>query len=251
MVLGACHICGRLRIAGLALHFGRLALVQPLILIELLFALPIAARLAHRSVSPSQWISALAIAAGLGVFLSTAAPHGGRPSAPLSAWALIASAVIASVGLCTAAARLASNLLRTALLATAAGVLFGLLAALLDTVAYVLAHRGIAGTLTTWQPYGLALVAPLGEVFAQSAFQAGPLSASLPLVYTVEPGSAIVIGIVVFGERIGHSPGAIAVEAIAVAVVVAGVVALSHGPLVVTAARERAPCADDRARRAA
>jgi drug/metabolite transporter (DMT)-like permease len=225
---------------GLALHFGCLALVQPLILLELLFALPAAARLARQPVSRSRWISALAIAAGLGLFLSTAAPRGGRPSAPLGAWALIAGAAIVSVGLCVAAARLAPGRIRTALLATAAGVLFGLLAAVLDTVTYVLAHRGVAGTLTTWQPYALAFVAPLGEVFAQSAFQAGPLSASLPFMYTVEPGSAIVIGVAVFGERISHTPVALAVEVIAAAGVVAGVAVLSRGPLALLTERDRA-----------
>jgi hypothetical protein len=164
---------------------------------------------------------------------------------PARAWALIVGAVIVgavivSVGFCVAAARFALGRIRTALLATAAGVMFGLLAAVLDTVTYVLAHRALAGTLTTWQPYALAFVAPLGEVIAQSAFQAGPLSASLPFMYTVEPGSAIAIGVAVLGERISHTPVALAVEVIAAAGMVAGVAVLSRGPLALLTERDRA-----------
>ncbi|HZC53806.1 MAG TPA: DMT family transporter [Mycobacterium sp.] len=225
---------------GVALHFGRLTLVQPLILVELLFALPVAAHIRRRTVPRSQWISALAIAAGLGLFLSTASPHGGRPSVPILTWLVVAFAVTVGVGLCAAAAQFASSLVRTMLYANAAGVMFGLLAALLDNVAYLLAHRGVAGTLTSWQPYALALVAPVGEVFAQSAFQAGPLSASLPFMYTTEPGSAIVIGVLAFGERVAHTPLAVAVEAVSVSGLVAGVVVLSRAPLVQVSERARA-----------
>jgi hypothetical protein len=62
----------------------------------------------------------------------------------------------------------------------------------------------------------------------------------LPLIYTVEPGSAIVIGIVAFGGHIVHMPVAIVVEAVAVSGVVAGVVILSRAQLVLTTERARA-----------
>jgi len=213
---------------SLAFHFGCLVLVQPLILFELLFALPLAARLARRTVQPRQWLSAVMIAGGLGLFLTVARPHDGRPSVPLLTWVVLAGGVGLSVGLCLAVAHFASSLLKTTLLATAAGVTFGLLAALLDSVTYLLAHRGLAGTHTTWQPYVLALVVPTGEVFAQSAYQAGPISASLPAIYVFEPGSAIAIGIGAFGERVTHAPAAIGAEVVALIGVVAGVVTLAH-----------------------
>jgi hypothetical protein len=109
--------------------------------------------------------------------------------------------------------------------------MFGLLAAILDSAAHILAHNGVGAALTTWQPYLLAVVAPTGEVFAQSAFQAGPLSASLPILSTVEPSTAIAIAIIVFGERISDTPAALGAEAIALLAVVMGVLTLDRSSL--------------------
>jgi hypothetical protein len=45
---------------------------------------------------------------------------------------------------------------------------------------------------------------------------------------TVEPASAIVIGIVAFSEHIVHSPGAVVLEALAAMGVIAGVIVLAR-----------------------
>ncbi|MBO0731727.1 MAG: DMT family transporter [Acidimicrobiaceae bacterium] len=232
-LLGLASSAAGFAMQGLALHFGSLVLVQPLVLTELLFALPIAAWFGHHAVGRHQWIPALAIACGLGLFLSTARPHGGRPNAPLSTWLLLAFAVTVAVGLSAsiASASGGSRLLRASVLAVGAGVTFGLLAAILDSVSYLLAHRGLAGTLTTWQPYLLAAVAPTGEVFAQTAYQAGPITASLPVMYTLEPGTAIAIGVLAFDERITHTAAAIGTEVAGIVGVLFGVVVLGRNSL--------------------
>jgi drug/metabolite transporter (DMT)-like permease len=213
---------------GLALHYGSLALVQPIMLLNLLFALPIAASLRGHSVRPLQWISGTAIAGSVGLFLVVANPHGGRPQVERPSFAVLVCVLAACVAVCVLIARHAGGRTRTILLACSAGLLFGLLAAVLDSVTYLLAHRGVLGTLGTWEPYLLALVAPAGEIFAQRAYQDGTLPASLPVLNTVEPGSAIAIGTFAFGEHIVHSPTALVLEVLTTFGVIAGVITLGE-----------------------
>ena len=50
----------------------------------------------------------------------------------------------------------------------------------------------------------------------QSAFQAGPLPVSLPVMDAMEPTVATLLGVVAFGEHVAVSPGALTVEVIGV-----------------------------------
>lgn len=227
-LVGFAAAAGGFLLQGVALHFGCLALVQPLILLDLVIAPPLSARLGHHVVLPRQWLFGLLIAASVGVLLVAGEPHGGHPDIPAEEFAVLTATIAAAVGICVFIARRAPRLARVGLFATSAGLLFGLLAVVLDNVTFLLAHRGALGTLARWQPYLLAVVAPAGEVFAQSAYQAGPLTVSSPVMNTVEPGSAIAIGLLVFGEHIDHTPAAIAVQVLAALGVVAGVLGLSH-----------------------
>ena len=62
----------------------------------------------------------------------------------------------------------------------------------------------------------------------QNAFSAGPLHASLPTIAAGEPVAGIVLGIVVFGDRIQISPGMLAIEAGGIAALIVGVVAVAR-----------------------
>src|ERR1700729_2235644 len=68
-----------------ALHYGPLALVQPILALELLFVFGYMAVLSSRTVRRRDWLAAAAMSAGLGLFLFAASPPGGRrhpPGAP-------------------------------------------------------------------------------------------------------------------------------------------------------------------------
>src|SRR5580700_3790910 len=62
----------------ISLHFGGLALVQPILATELLFVFAYMAIIGSRPVMRKDWLAGSAMAAGLGVFLFTASPSGGR-----------------------------------------------------------------------------------------------------------------------------------------------------------------------------
>ncbi|BCB91748.1 hypothetical protein Psuf_090610 [Phytohabitans suffuscus] len=57
-----------------ALHFGSVALVQPLLVTQLLFALPMATAWSRRRPSRLAWMSAAAISGGVAIFLAVRGP---------------------------------------------------------------------------------------------------------------------------------------------------------------------------------
>src|SRR5215471_21847240 len=71
-----------------ALRFGPLALVQPILALELLFVFGYMAVLGSRAVKRRDWLAATAMSVGLGLFLFAASPSGGRRHAPAALWVL-------------------------------------------------------------------------------------------------------------------------------------------------------------------
>ena len=71
-----------------ALHFGPLALVQPILAVELLFVFGYLALRAGgtRRARWREWGGAVAMSAGISVFLRAAAPTGGQQHAPAALW---------------------------------------------------------------------------------------------------------------------------------------------------------------------
>jgi uncharacterized protein involved in response to NO len=74
--------------------------------------------------------------------------------------------------------------------------------------------------LTAWPLYALVGVGALGLLVNQIAYQAGPLSSSLPAIITVGPIVSLVIGVAVFDEHFRDGPAALVGEAVALALVV-------------------------------
>jgi hypothetical protein len=64
----------------------------------------------------------------------------------------------------------------------------------------------------------------------QSAFSAGPLNVSLPAISAGEPVVGILLGVVVFGDRIQDTPGELAIYAGGLAALVIGVIMVGRSP---------------------
>ena len=64
----------------------------------------------------------------------------------------------------------------------------------------------------------------------QYAFSAGPLHASLPTIAAGEPVAGILLGIVVFGDRISLTPGSLAMQAGGLFALVVGVILVARAP---------------------
>jgi drug/metabolite transporter (DMT)-like permease len=213
---------------AVALAFGPITLVAPVIAMDLLFALPLAAWWSGRRLHGRDWIGCVLVACGVGVFLASSPPSAGRSDAPAQEWlavfAVVGIIVILAVA---AAAKSSAEAIRAVLLAAAAGVLFGLLAAVTLSFTRLIRAAGLPAAVGHWQLWALMSLGVIGLLLSQSAFQAGALSASLPLIDTLEPISGVLIGVLIFDERIAGSPAALAVQLAGGAVAVAGIVLLS------------------------
>jgi drug/metabolite transporter (DMT)-like permease len=220
-----------------ALHYGALALVQPILALELLFVFGYMA-IMSRSVRRRDWLAAAAMSSGLGLFLFAASPHGGRQHAPASLWLL---AGLLTLGVVLAGLSLAFGLKRrsprsgsqrAAILGALTGISWGFVAAVIKEFSYHL-DGGITGIFTNWSIYVLIGAGAASLLLASHALAAGPLAASQPGFTILDPLAASLLGLFLFGEHFQAATEDLALQALALALLVAGVSALSHSHLIV------------------
>jgi drug/metabolite transporter (DMT)-like permease len=218
-----------------ALHFGPLALVQPILAVELLFVFGYLGALTRcRGTRWREWAAAIAMSAGLAVFLRAAAPAGGRAHAPAALWWLSGAATLAAVGLAVAAAGFGKHVTpsrRAACLGVATGIGWGFTAAVIKEMTSRL-DGGPAAIFTNWAVYVLIVAGAGTMVLASHAMTAGPLAASQPGFTLLDPIVAILLGALLFGEGLRTAPANLAAEVLGLLVLAAGVSVLSHSSLI-------------------
>ena len=213
---------------AVALAFGSLLLVAPLMVSALLFALPLSARISRRRVTRAEWGWATMLTVTLAVFVSLARTRPGDyegAEVPAAVVAAICLLVVAST--LVVAVRL-SGWRRAILLALGVGVLFGVVAVLTKIEMQLLTEDGAARLLTSPVTYALIAVAVAATLLQQSAFHAGSLKASVPAMLVLEPLVAVLLGQVILGEHLAVStPSAIAL-AVATAAMAVATIALGR-----------------------
>jgi hypothetical protein len=192
-----------------ALHFGALTVVQPLLVSGLLFAL----LLRHRG---SPRITRAEIGWGLtlsgcliGFLISSGSVSGTQqPAAADRVPAVIAAVVgvITAVACLTIARRRVPLAGRAALIGVAVGAVYATTAALIKATTNVLSKHGPVAMLFSWQLYVVLGLGAIGLFLTQLAFRAGPLTASLPAISTVDPLLSVAIGVVVYDEHLRRGP---------------------------------------------
>ncbi|MDQ1178719.1 MULTISPECIES: DMT family transporter [unclassified Rhodococcus (in: high G+C Gram-positive bacteria)] len=210
-----------------ALGLGSLLLVQPLLVLSLLFALPLGARFSGRTVSAKDWLWAAALTAAIAVLVVVGDPRPGVERAETRHWVVVLCVGIPFVLACVLGARSGSRSRRALLLGLAGGALFGVAAVLTKSVVH-LAGRGPQPLLTSVEPYALVAVAVVAISLQQSAFQVGALQASLPATTVMEPMVASLLGFVVLGEYLDADREVTVVLVVALILVVVSAVALAR-----------------------
>ena len=182
------------------------------------------------------WLAVAGMSTGIGVFLRLAAPSGGRLHAPGSSW-LLAGLITGGVVLAALAVafglrgrRGTSRSRRTAVLGSATGISWGFMAAVIKELSSHLSD-GIDALVTTWSLYLLLAAGAATMLLAAHALASGPLAASQPGFTILDPLTASLLGVFLFGEHIRTGAGALAGEALALAVVIAGAATLSRSRL--------------------
>lgn len=227
-LVGQAFAAGVFVLSAVALYFGELAVVQPLLVAELIFALALRKFRLRDPIPAKSWYAAGLVCLGLGAFLGLANFHGGNDVPKPLAWASVVfvwgvvAAILVVVGQRGSPAR------RAACIGAAAAVVWSLDASFVKQLTDVLHHHGVLGAFVHWPLYALIFSGILGAVLTQAAFDVGPLSASQPALLIVDPLASIVLGVLIFGERTDSTAPALIGAPSALLVMCVGVVLTSR-----------------------
>jgi hypothetical protein len=233
-----------------ALDFGSLALVQPILVCDLVFAVLIAWYLRHRAdrQRPGSRPGVLVIfggvaatTAGVAGFLAIGQPSGGQTRASLSILPPLAAGLVVVVGGCLAVAA-RNRELRPLALALACGVCYGVAAFVIKIVTSEFGG-GLARLFSDWPIYVLAVVGPVGFLLNQDAFQQGTLLAPVQaIITTADPVISIALGVLWLHVRLRSGPVATFGVVASLLLMTAGIVIIARSSPQVAgrAAAERA-----------
>ncbi|WP_209340634.1 DMT family transporter [Streptomyces montanisoli] len=230
-LFGILSIIAGFLLQAVALGSGSLAVVEPVLVLELPLTLVLSARVFKSRLGRREWGASGVMAAGLAGLLYFLSPSQGSTTAVSGlVWVLAAGANVLVVAALVVWARLGGvDARRAALLGVATGCGFGFTAALIKGMT-VTASQGIVALFTSWQVYGM-VVAGAGSMFLlQSAMQAGRLLATQPGLTMSDPVVSILWGVFVFGEQV-RGGIFIVLSVVAAAVVAGAVLALTRSPL--------------------
>ena len=215
-----------------ALSFGSLAVVQPLLVFDLVFAVLIARSVGWDASSlppgtkrwdPVLFLGVGAAAAGVAGFLAIGQPSAGHPAVGFSVLTPLAIGLVVVVGGCLAVARRNPNL-RPLALALACGVCYGVAAFAIKLVTSEFGS-GPASVFTNWPVYVLAVTGSAGFIRNQDAFQQGRFLAPVQaIITTADPVISIGLSILWLGARLRGGPAAIVGEVVSLLLMTAGIV---------------------------
>jgi drug/metabolite transporter (DMT)-like permease len=209
-----------------ALDRGRLAIIQPLLVTTVVFALPLGVLLTNQHVGRRELGGAAVILLGLGLFAVFGDPAGGKENAPGDEWAV---AIVVLGAICAALlvfGRHGTSKMKAAVYGSVAGILFGLSASLTKPTVEFL-HEGVGVMLSHWQCYVLALAGVLGFVLQQVSLGTGHLAPSVATVSVANPMVSVLLGIALFDERLSRPTWHVLVAVLGLVLALGGAVLIS------------------------
>jgi hypothetical protein len=215
-----------------ALDFGSLALVQPIVALDLMFSVLIGRYVWRRpNLKPPRvkliLAGVVATTAGVAGFLAIGQPSAGRTQARLGILPPLAIGIVVVTGGCLAVAA-RNRTLRPLALALACGVNYGVAAFLIKLVTSEFGG-GAAQVFTNWPIYVLAVVGPAGYILNQNAFQQGTLLAPVQaIISAADPVISIALGIGWLAVRLRGGPAGIAGEVVSLLLLTAGIVMTAY-----------------------
>ncbi len=210
-----------------ALAYGPLSLVQPLGALTIVCALPMAALLVGRRAGGRAWRGALMATAGLAGLLSLTRGAGTRLPADGQRWVLVGVTCGVVALLLAAAHAVRRPVTRGVLLASAAGVAFGIASVFTKAVAE---EWSPGAPLAGWT--GLLVLSALavtGLLLSQASYRGAGLAAPLATVTVVNPVAATAVGLALFGETFRFGAAGAVAALVSGAVAAGGLVRLTTG----------------------
>jgi drug/metabolite transporter (DMT)-like permease len=221
-VLGTLILLTGYATQGAALDRGKLVVVQPLLVTTIVWALPLGYLLTNQNVTGRQIVGAAVVVVGLGLFVLVGDPDQGVNDTADRNFVIAILAICAIVAaLLLWVHRKTAPALRAAVFGVAAGLLFGLSASfdkpVIDDLHVSIAHA--AGDWRTWALLGFGFIAFLIQ---QLSLATGQLAPAMAAVSVANPAVSVVLGILLYEERLTRPPWHVLVAAIALLAAFAG-----------------------------
>jgi drug/metabolite transporter (DMT)-like permease len=219
-------VCG-FSLQAAALGLGSILLVQPLLVLAVLFALPLEAWFDHRRPTRTEWAWGGALTCCVAVFLCLASPRSSESRPGPMFFVLTVVAVLACLAGLVIAAESSNNHMRSLFYGLTAGALFGISALLIKAV-ITQANDDLPRIAFHLEIYLLVVVIVAGIFAQQRGFGSGDLQTSFPAMTVMEPAVAMALGMALLSERISVSVWEAGVVSIALVVMVVAVVELAR-----------------------
>jgi drug/metabolite transporter (DMT)-like permease len=214
-----------------ALATGAIAVVQPILVLELAFTLMLASMVFRSRLHAREWTAIAGMTVGLASMLYALQPSGGNPArASTAGWATGIAVSLAVAGLFVAIGYRVHGIHRATYLGLATGIGFGFIAALVAGIGAAYGESGIGGVLSAPQTYLVIVLGPAFFYLLQKTLQAGLLVASQPALTLANPLVSVAFGIAVFNEHFRTGTWLI-LALFGAALIVACTVLLAHSPL--------------------
>lgn len=214
-----------------ALRYGDLSVVQPALTVSLVIALVLSHVVQRTRIRKSEIAWGLCLIAGLVLFLASSGALGpqGEEAIGRKVPGIILSVLAGVTALiCAAIARSTSGRRRAQSLAVIVALFYVAMAGFIKSSTRIFDLYGGAALLTSWQLWCLIGSAAGAMLCQQLAYGAAPLPQSQPVVAALDPLFAVVLGVAVYGEHLRHGPADLALELPGLALLLAGVAAISR-----------------------
>ena len=232
---------------GAALDRGRLVVVQPLLVTTIVWALPLGYLLTNQHVARRQVLGAVVVVVGLAMFVLVGSPDDGVNDTSTRNFILASLIICAIVGVLLLLVRTQDGpAMRAAVLGACAGLLFGLSASFDKPVIDDL-HVSIGEAATSWATLGLLGFGFIAFLIQQLSLATGQLAPAMAAVSVCNPGVSVVLGILLYEERLTRPTWHVfvAIAALLAALAGATLITLANHE---TQLPEAATGSDDRAR---
>jgi drug/metabolite transporter (DMT)-like permease len=221
-----------------ALDRGSLVVVQSLTALSLVFALPLGALLTNQYIGRRALSGAILTVVGIIFFISAGQPQGGTNHPEAAAWWWSCVTIVFLVLVLFAFGRHSTGATKALVFGAAAGLGYGLQAAVTKTFVTHIGH-GVLALLASWTTYVMILSAVSGFVLQQSALKTGVLAPAMASSNSVSLFSSVVLGIVVYGETLSRTgAGHVGSAFIGLVVAVIGIALLAGSEVPVAAAEQ-------------